>query len=261
MKKYSYLFVILVFFSFYGLQANEVVWGKTGHRTTGHIAQKHLSRKAKKEIKKLLGGQNLATASTYADEIKSDEVYRKYSAWHYVNFSFGTKYGDEPLNPGGDIISGINTCKEVLQNPNSTRADKVFYLKLLIHFIGDLHQPLHCGKASDKGGNDFQVRWFDQGTNLHKVWDSKMIDSYGMSYTELAESIDVVSKKRRQQWQEGSILDWAYESQALADKVYKSAKSGEKLKYSYSYENLDTVKQQLLKGGIRLAGVLNEIFR
>jgi len=87
-----------------------------------------------------------------------------------------------------------------------------------------------------------------------------LTDSYGMSYTELAESVDVASKKQCKQWQEGSILDWAYESQALADTVYKSAKSGEKLRYRYSYEYNDTVRAQLLKGGIRLAGVLNEIF-
>ncbi len=260
MQKYSLLLLISVFFSTNALQANELIWGKTGHRTTGHIAEKHLSRKAKKAIKKLLDGQNLATASTFADEIKSDRKYKEYSAWHYVNFSFGKKYGEEPVNPGGDIITGIAKCKSVLKNPDSSDDEKAFYLRLLIHFIGDLHQPLHCGKAEDKGGNDFQVRWFDQGTNLHKVWDSKMIDSYGMSYTELAESIDVISVKERRKWEQGSILDWAHESQALADEVYKSAKSGEKLRYRYSYENLDTVKQQLLKGGIRLATVLNEIF-
>lgn len=258
--KYSYLFLILFFISIGGLQANEVIWGKTGHRTTGHIAQNHLNRKAKKAIAKLLDGQNLATASTFADEIKSDRKYREYSAWHYVNFSFGKKYGEEPVNPAGDIITGIAKCKSVLQDPTTSDVDKAFYLKLLIHFIGDLHQPLHCGKADDKGGNDFQVRWFDQGTNLHKVWDSQMIDGYGMSYMELAESIDTLSKKERKKWQQGSVLDWAYESQTLAEKVYKSAKSGEKLRYGYSYENLDTVKEQLLKGGVRLAAVLNEIF-
>ncbi|MFP2996281.1 S1/P1 nuclease [Spongiivirga sp. MCCC 1A20706] len=261
MRTYLFLVIILLLVMPSETTANEFFWGSTGHRTTGHIAQKHLSRKARKAVKRLLKGGNLASASTFADEIKSDDAYRKYSPWHYVNFNFGTKYGDQPLNPAGDIIMAIRKCKAVLQDPNSSDTDKVFYLKLLVHFIGDLHQPLHCGKAEDKGGNDFQVRWFDQGTNLHKVWDSKMIDSYGMSYTELAESIDVLSKKERKAIQEGSVLDWAYESQALADKVYKSAKVGEKLRYDYSYKNLGTVKQQLLKGGIRLAMVLNEIFK
>lgn len=240
--------------------ANEMFWGKTGHRVTGQIAQNHLSNKAKRAIKKLLNGESLAMVSTFADEIKSDRQYKKFSAWHYINFSLDKKYGEEPVSEWGDLVVGIDASIKVLKDDTASRSDKIFYLKMLVHFIGDLHQPMHCGRAEDKGGNDIQLRWFDSGTNLHKVWDTNMLNSYGMAYSELADNLDIISKDERKQLQQGSVLDWVEESHGLAKKIYASATIGEKLGYRYSYDHLDTAKQQLLKGGVRLAKVLNDIF-
>ena len=235
-------------------------WGKTGHRTTGEIAEKHLSKKAKKELNKLLDGFSIAYVSNYGDEIKSDSKYRKYGSWHYVNFPFDSTYDTHPKSDKGDLIVGINTCIEILKDENSSEEDKVFHLKMLIHFIGDLHQPMHIGLAEDRGGNDFQVRWFNQGTNLHSVWDTKMIEGYGMSYTELAANAKSLSKQEITKIQNGTIIDWMYESRALCKDIYKNAEVGEKLSYRYSYDYMETVRNQLQKSGIRLASILNDIF-
>ncbi|MFD0861183.1 S1/P1 nuclease [Sungkyunkwania multivorans] len=250
------------FFMLFGMDASEseLVWGKTGHRVVGEVAEQHLGKKAKREIAKLLMGESLANASTFADEIKSDRAFREFSPWHYVNFPFDKKYGEEPISEYGDIIMGIEKCISVLKDDAADQKDKVFYLKMLVHFIGDLHQPLHVGRAEDKGGNDFQVRWFDDGSNLHRVWDSDMIDHYGMSYTELASNLPSINKRQEKAIQEGTILDWVYESQNLAKKTYASAIIGEKLRYRYMYDHFGTVKSQLQKGGLRLAKVLNDIF-
>ncbi len=235
-------------------------WGKTGHRATGEIAEKYLSKKAKKKIDKLLDGFSIAYVSNYADEIKSDSKYREFGPWHYVNFPFDSTYEEHPKSDKGDLIVGINTCIEILKNDNSSKEDKVFHLKMLIHFIGDLHQPMHIGLAEDKGGNDFQVRWFNDGTNLHAVWDSKMIGSYGMTYTELAANTKKLSKQQIEYIEKGTVIDWMYESRALCKDIYKSAEIGEKLRYKYSYDYMETVRLQLQKGGIRLAVILNDIF-
>ncbi|MCF6308143.1 MAG: S1/P1 nuclease [Flavobacteriaceae bacterium] len=235
-------------------------WGKKGHRVTGEIAEKYLSKKAKKEINKLLNGYSLAFISTYGDEIKSDNKFKKYSPWHYVNFPFDGTYEEHPKSEKGNLIIGIQTCIDVLKNINSTKEDKIFHLKMLMHFIGDLHQPLHVGVADDKGGNDFQVRWFNKGTNLHSVWDTKMIEDYGMSYSELAENSKPLSKNQLKEIQEGTIIDWMYESRALCNDIYSNTKIGDKLMYRYSYIYMDTVRFQLQKGGIRLAEILNQIF-
>ncbi|MEL6812994.1 MAG: S1/P1 nuclease [Bacteroidota bacterium] len=235
-------------------------WGPTGHRATGEIAQMYLSKKATRAISELLEGASLALVSTYGDEIKSDEKYRSYGPWHYVNFPFDKTYETHPKSEKGDLPTAIQTCISVLKNPEKSKEEKAFYLKLLVHFIGDLHQPLHVGMAKDKGGNDFQVRWFDDGTNLHSVWDTKMIESYNMSYSELAANAKKLSKEQLSEIRQGSILDWMNESRELCKDVYAHTQIGEKLGYQYRYRYMDVARSQLQKGGIRLAVLLNEIF-
>ena len=236
-------------------------WGKTGHRAIGAIAEKHLSKKAQKEITKLLNGQSLALVANYGDDIKSDRTYNHYGPWHYVNFPFGGKYETYPKSEKGDIIQGIGKCIAVLKDEKYTSEEKVFHLKLLVHFVGDLHQPLHIGVEEDKGGNDFQVQWFKSGTNLHTVWDSKMLDSYAMSYTELTANTNVLSKEEIENIKRGTLIDWMYDSREICEKIYANTEIGQKLGYNYMYEFMDILRHQLQKGGIRLATLLNDIFR
>jgi len=259
--KFKYLSLLaLVFCLTFTVQANIPNWGATGHRTVGEIAEHYLTKRTKKAISNLLNGHSIAFYSTFADDIKSDKKYSKFSPWHYLDFKFGKKYNPATASKKGDLVQGINKCIKVLKNPNSSRSDKAFYLKLLIHFIGDLHQPLHVGHEYDRGGNDIKVKWFNKFSNLHRVWDSGMIDSYNMSYTELAKNENKLSKAQVAAIQKGSVIDWVYESQAMAEKVYASAKSGDKLSYRYSYFYFPVVRQQLQKAGVRLAKVLNNIF-
>lgn len=239
--------------------AIEIDWGNTGHRAVGEIANMHLSKRLKRKIKKILNGQTLAMVSTYADDIKSDKKYRDFYTWHYVNLNDDETYQTSKKNPKGDLVTGIEKCKQVLMDKNSSKADKAFYLKMLVHLIGDLHQPMHVGRVEDKGGNDFKVKWFYKGSNLHRVWDSNMIDSFNMTYTELAHNADVLSKAQVKELQKGSIVDWVNESKVLAQKIYRSAKSEENLRYRYMYDHFETVRSQLQKGGIRLAKVLSDI--
>ena len=257
----KHLITIGLFLFFQSSAFSIPVWGPTGHRTVGEIASEYISKKTKKKIEKLLNGKSLAFVSTYLDEVRSDKNYNKFSTWHYVNFPFDCDYHKSEKNPKGDIIVGINTSIKILKDKNSSKKDKVFYLKMLVHLIGDLHQPLHVGRAVDKGGNTIQVRWFDKGTNLHRVWDTDMIEQWDMTYTELTKTRDKLSKIEIENIQKGSILDWTYETQKLAKKVYASVNPGDKLKYKYSYLYFNTVRTQLQKGGLRLAKVLNDIFK
>mgnify|MGYP003629801007 CR=1 FL=1 len=250
----------LIFIFFFGNLFATDDWGQTGHRTTAEVASKHLTKKAKKEINKLLNGKSLALISTYADEIKSERTFDKYRPWHYVNITFDKTYTEIEPNPEGDIIQAIKFCIKILKDNKTTEVEKAFHLKLLVHFMGDLHQPLHLGLEEDKGANDFQVRWFNDGTNLHAVWDSKMIDQFQMSYTELSDNLPAISNHEIAKLQEGSVLEWAEEMRVLTKEVYNSASVGDKLGYRYMYDNFNTVRKQLQIGGIRLAKVLNEIF-
>lgn len=252
--------VLAVFILFNPIHAKADDWGKTGHRVVGEIAGKYLNQKAQKNIAYFLDGHSLAFVGPFGDDIKSDRKYDSFKPWHYVNFPFGKEYEDSEKNNAGDIITAIDKCIAVLKNPKSPKAEKAFYLKMLVHFMGDLHQPLHIGMAEDKGGNDFQVRWFGSGTNLHAVWDSKMLDSYDMSYTEVSANADVLSKEEVAAIKSGSILDWVKESRMLCEDIYENTKVGEKLGYDYMYQYMDVARFQLQKGGIRLAKILNDIF-
>lgn len=251
--------LLLLFILLFTINANAYDWGKTGHRVTGEIAQQYLNKKAKKAINKLLDGESLAFVSTYADDIKSDDAYRSYGPWHYVNVPFDSTYEEHEHNDRGDVIQGIDKCIEVLKSDNSTDQEKAFHLRLLVHLVGDLHQPLHVGIGDDKGGNDFQVRWYNDGTNLHSVWDTKMIESYGMSYTELASNMPQLTKNELQQMAAGTHRDWMKDSRVVIKDIYKNTEVGEKLGYRYMYDYFSTVRSQLQKGGVRLAALLNEL--
>ncbi|WP_224489172.1 S1/P1 nuclease [Robertkochia flava] len=235
-------------------------WGKTGHRTTAEVASYYLTPVARERINSLLQGKSLALVSNFADDIKSDERYRALDPWHYVNFPLDKGYKDQSPSASGDIAQAIGKCIRVLKDPASDREEKEFHLKLLIHFIGDLHQPLHIGRAEDKGGNDIQVRWFSRGTNLHRVWDTEMIESFDMSFTELSQNLPVVTPEEVIEIAKGDYMDWMQDTRKITSEVYNSARVGEKLGYRYMYDHFDTVRWQLLKGGIRLAALLNEIF-
>ena len=258
MKKILLLTLLFTFALQTVMASND--WGKTGHRTTGEIAQKYLTKKAERRINQLLNGHSLAFVANYADDIKSDSLYDKYYNWHFVNFPFEATYESHPKSEKGDIIQGIDRCVNVLKNANSTQEEKVFHLKMLVHFIGDLHQPLHVGMAEDRGGNDLQVQWFKNGTNLHRVWDYHMIDDYDMSYTELSDNADTLSKYQLQNIQQGSVLDWMYDSRTLCKQIYADIEVGQKLGYRYMYDYTSMMRSQLQKGGIRLAVLLNDIF-
>ncbi|MEP4946535.1 MAG: S1/P1 nuclease, partial [Flavobacteriaceae bacterium] len=116
-------------------------WGKTGHRVTGHIAENHLTGKARRALNDLLDGHSLAFVSTFADEIKADRSFSKFSAWHYVNYPMGMRYEDFAKSMWGDLVVGIETCISTVKDTSKPRADRIFHLKMLVHLIGDMHQP------------------------------------------------------------------------------------------------------------------------
>ncbi|MGB3607667.1 MAG: S1/P1 nuclease [Psychroserpens sp.] len=235
------------------------VWGKTGHRVVGAIADDYLKNSTKRKLQNLLNHQSLAFVSTYADEIKADKRYDDFKTWHYLNMPLNGTYETSNKNPKGDLVTGITYCKTIIQNPASSKDDKAFYLKLLIHLIGDLHQPFHIGLIEDRGGNDFKVKWQSRDSNMHKIWDTQMIESYGMSFSELADNVDYLTKAEIETIKKGDLLDWIKDTHELTKMVYASAEKGDNLGGNYSYKYLHVARTQMQKAGIRLAKVLNAI--
>lgn len=249
--------VVFILFCLISIQAFS--WGILGHRTVGLIAEKHLTKKAKRNIEKILGSESMAVASNWMDDIKSDDAYDHTHQWHWVTIPEGQTYEEAEKNPNGDIIQTIERLISELKAGNLPQQQEAEKLKMLIHLVGDIHQPLHVGSGEDTGGNDVKVKWFWESSNLHRVWDSGMIDSQKYSYTELAEVVDHADKDQIKKWQSSSVRDWAYESMALRKGVYDLPEH-KSLNYEYRYQHWATVQLRLAQAGIRLAGILNEIY-
>jgi len=162
-------------------------WGQTGHRTIGKIASKHLQNRTKRQLAQIMGHESLAIASTWMDEVRSDDSYDYMADWHWVTIPDGKRYEETEKNPNGDIIATLERLiAELKQGHESMPVEKQReYIRIICHLVGDIHQPLHVGTGLDRGGNDAKVTWFwSNETNLHSVWDTRMIEEKKFSYTE-----------------------------------------------------------------------------
>ena len=249
---------VLVLFATSVFVSSSYAWGVTGHRATGLIAERYLNSKAKKKIKRLLGQQSLAMVSTWMDEIRSDSTYNYTADWHWVTIETGKTYEESPKNPNGDVIMTLERLISELKSGKLDEKKQAEYLKMIVHLVGDIHQPLHVGCCDDRGGNSVRVKWARNDSNLHSVWDSNMIDETKLSYTELADALGQPDKATVAAWQKASVRDWANESMSYRQQVYTIGDGN--LGYKYSFKNLDTVEHRLLQAGIRLAGILNQVF-
>lgn len=254
MKKSFTILVLLLSLSI----TQALAWGVTGHRVTGWIAEKYLSKKARKELKKILRGESLAMLSTWMDEVKSDSAFDYMEEWHWATIPYGQTYEQAVKPPAGDIIMTLERVITELESKKLSREQQLFNIRILIHLVGDIHQPLHVGGRDDKGGNDVKVTWFRKDTNLHRVWDLEMIDETQLSFTELSQSLRAPTKDEMLQWQKHTVLDWAMESQSYEKAIYDIGNG--RLGYHYSYRNFPTVRLRLLQAGVRLAGILNKIY-
>jgi hypothetical protein len=249
------------------LPLTSFAWGPTGHRVVAEIAYQHLTPKARKAIMGIIGQQSLAMIANWPDFIKSDTThqYDHTSTWHYLDFPANSDRSqfDSLLKTytGENLYTETLDMIKQLKERSGDKAHQEFALKFLVHMIGDMHMPLHVGRDEDMGGNKIKMYWFDRPTNLHRVWDEHLIDFQQLSYTEYAKALDIASKEQVKALQSGQIPDWLFESHLLADKVYARAKPEEKLSYRYNFLFVDDLNQQLLKGGLRLAAILNNIYK
>ena len=252
---------IAVFFIFGIAEAS--AWGVTGHRVVAEIAENHLTNRAKRKLKKLIGKQKLAYWANWPDNVRNSPEWKNTSTWHYVNippqetkeqFIEQLKNNNKP-----NIYTAIQNVKGIIVDKNTPDADREIYLRFLVHFLGDMMQPMHTGREEDLGGNLIKIQFFKKDTNLHSLWDSGLIDNTKYSYTEYARVLDVKSKEEINQIQSGSLEDWLYESHQAANQLYASVKPGENYSYDYQEQYKDLLERQLLHAGLRLAKILNEV--
>lgn len=237
-------------------------WGQKGHDVTAFIAEKHLTPAAKAVCDSLLNGKSIVYWANWADNACHTPEYAYTKTWHYRNIDAGYDYDKFPRNEKGDVTTAIRGQYETLADPKATFADKQLALKLLVHFVGDVHQPMHMGRLSDLGGNKVMVKYFNKDRKLHGIWDTDLVESaHNWTFTEWQDQID-----RSTAAQEAEIIsvtdpdEWGRETYELAKKVYDKTPEGTEVSYDYIAEAAPVIEQQLLKGGLRLAHLLNTLF-
>ncbi|MDQ7947407.1 MAG: S1/P1 nuclease [Pedobacter sp.] len=243
-----------------------ISWGYTGHRTIGLIAESQLSPSAKNAIKQLLGDTSLADACTWADDARREPQFRETANWHFLNLPLGLNF--EGLKKFIDttgkenIYSAYFQAQKTLIDPKSTKQQQVYALKFVLHFVGDIHQPMHISRAEDKGGNTIQLNYDGKGTNLHSLWDTKMLEKAGLDYTQLAAKYSQVAPSQIKQWQKDDVIQWIWESYQISSTLYAEVDTMKKRSIGDDYyqSHLPIVERRLQQAGIRLAGILNKIY-
>jgi len=258
------------------VSTSSVAWGPEGHEIVGDIARSHLTDHARVRIRELLGSDDLAAVSAWADDIKAERP--ETSAWHFVDIpviSSGFLEQRDCYRPDGRhpatkedhrncVVERISLFAHVLADKNALRRDRVEALKFVVHFVGDIHQPLHAiGEA--RGGNEIHVVEFGQtqcgkyACNLHFVWDIGLIEHAGRREADYVSYLERwIVRRRLQDKAGGSPENWANESFALAKQVWLS--DGSQVDEAYFRTNIEVVNERLALAGLRLARLLNEAF-
>jgi len=237
-------------------------WGGKGHIIIAKIAENHLKGKAKKEVRKLLDGYSMVYYATWMDDIRNNPAYSYTTTWHYANVDEGKTYDTMKREPKGDVITATLLSIDSVRNKNLTDSIRSIHLKFLIHLIGDMHCPMHAGRATDRGGNDFSILWKKAKTNLHSLWDGTIIDAArDWSSIEWAFYIDrSLNKKQKKAIVSGNPLDWFDETVVLASEVYKNTPENKEVDQNYTKRFTPVIEEQFLRAGYRLAETLNLIF-
>lgn len=249
--------LILVFCTAFTVQS--MAWGQIGHYLIGYMAAKQMKNSTRKKVEAVIYPMSIARSGTWMDEIRSDRKFDYANSWHYLTSKNG-EYNPEIQEEGGDAFEAIKRLKAELKAGGLSAQEEAEKLKMLIHMVEDIHQPLHVGTGEDRGGNDVRIEFFNRATNLHALWDSGMIDQKSMSYTELGEELyRRLTPEMQQSYRAASMEDWLGEAVNLRPLVYKLPES-KKISWVYMYEANDTLEERLVAASVRLAQILEEIY-
>ncbi len=258
MRRTLSLFVIAVAF----LPSICWSWGREGHQIIATIAENHLDQTTKVVVQSLIGNNHLYSIANWADEIRKERP--ETAPWHYVNIPLGSKYDasrDCPV-PKSCVVEKVGDFLKVLADKNASREQRAEVLKFVVHFVGDVHQPMHAVKEA-AGGNGIHV-WFLQSNrcgryecNLHGVWDTSLIQQADLSREDYAERLEqLIKSEHLESLNGGTPEQWANESARLAQAAWVPDKAF--LNGGYYQQQIRIVDRQMALAGLRLAKLLNE---
>jgi hypothetical protein len=226
------------------------------------LAWDHLNPRARGAVTALLAGESLGDASVWADRIRNER--RETAPWHYVNIPAGARAWDSAAwcRDGRCVVSAVTRFRTVLSDPGASQAARAEALRYLLHFVGDLHQPLHVGDRGDRGGNDVKVRWRGKETNLHAVWDSDLLTAWSVSEGRYLQTlrgrIQRMTPEERGRIASGSVEGWTLDGGSFSRDVVYRVPAGGEIPPEYLRAAGPVLDLVLIQAGLRLARVLNE---
>jgi hypothetical protein len=247
---------------FLGMTLSIFAYDAVGHRIIADIAYHNLTDKARSQVDKVLGVRGIVYEASWADDIRSDSKYAYSYQWHYQDLDDNMTSADmkklmvNSKAEGEHLFFALDTLTTRLKkDKNDAEA-----LKFLVHFVGDLHQPLHLGRKDDKGGNKVDMNWFGKKTNLHSVWDGALIESERMSYSEFSRYLMDKYEPKKAEFKKHNLLQSVEAAYAVRNAIY-SYNTSDTNNYHYVYFFADKRDEMLYRGGIQLANILNAIYK
>jgi hypothetical protein len=235
-----------------------ISWGFKGHRAVATIAQNHLNAGVAYVASAYLKGEQMEEVSTWADENRDPKT----APWHYINLPLGLSrnaFVKAVQESDNNVYTAILKMEATLKDANASAEAKNEAIKYLIHLVGDVNQPMHVSRKEDKGGNTIQLRFDNKGTNLHSLWDSKLIDKEGLSQEDIVKTYDTATPADIKKWQSDSPIEWLWESYQITTELYANAKPGQNIDEVYYQKYIPVIRKRIDQAGIRLAGELNRL--
>ena len=247
-----------------------VAWGPQGHRVIARVASERLTPAARAAVRDLLHPDDtLPDIADWADH-EGHEVYPGSSPWHFVNIAIDERHyrdGRDASRPT-NVVHQIDRYRSILADRSKPKTERQRALLFLVHFVSDVHQPLHVGDNHDRGGNETQIRFFGDGTNLHQLWDSGLIRRVGGSDSVWSGRVErAITPEKTREWERGTPEDWADESLQAAKVAYHDLEGSPRLVptgYTLGEPYLKQVEpilvEQMARASVRLALELNAVF-
>ncbi len=239
-----------------------LAFGPSGHRVAGHVAAQHLCTQTRQALVPLLAGMSLAEAGLWPDTIRRQPGWEHTRPWHFINVADHASVARAARRNPDNVLAALARFEQELGDESLPTGRRGIALRFVVHFVVDLHQPLHVGRAEDRGGNLVPVRVAGRETNLHALWDGEPLRVPGGSGPrERARSLPGPDPGEARRWQAASPVAWARESQALRAQVYGFTRGREPaaLPQAYLAAARSTVDRRLVQAGVRLAGRLNAL--
>lgn len=252
MKKFVVVITMLVISTVF------IAWGPKGHRVISIIAQKHFTDHTAKVVAAYLSSESIADASTWADENRTDEN----AIWHFINLPAGltyTQFEAAVKQSSNNVYTAILKAEADLANPTLPASQKKTALRFLVHLVGDAHQPMHVSRAADKGGNLIKLYFNGGETNLHSLFDGKLIEYENLKEADMVKTCDVATPAEIKSWQKDAPIQWLWESYQLSNQLYNEIKSGQTIGKAAFNKYMPLLRRRINQAGIRLAAELNRI--